>query len=75
MDLFHLHYNQMLNSFEVVADFGGGLDLVFDGKTQIKLELAEDSTVSTVIKLLADKHANHKKEMFAINGQMYIYIN
>ncbi len=30
---FHLDYNQMLNSFEVVADFGGGLDLVFDGKT------------------------------------------
>ena len=61
----------MLKSLEITADFGGGLDLVFDGKTQIKLELAEGSTVSSAIKLLADKHANHKRDMFAINGQMY----
>ena len=60
----------MQNSFIVSVDFGGGLDLVFDGKTELKLELTEGSTVSTVIKQLADKHANHKREMFAINGKM-----
>lgn len=60
----------MQNSFIVTVDFGGGLDLVFDGKTELKLELSEGSTVSSVIKMLASQHANHKREMFAINGQM-----
>lgn len=30
----------MQNSITVNVDFSGGLDLVFDGKTEIKLELA-----------------------------------
>ncbi len=29
------------------------------------------STVGALIKVLADKHANHKREMFAINGLLY----
>ncbi len=57
-------------SLTVSVDFGGGLDLVFDGKTELKLDLPVGSSVSTVIKQLADKHANHKRDMFAINGQM-----
>jgi hypothetical protein len=32
-------YNNMQHSFEVTVDFGGGLDLVFDGKTELKVEL------------------------------------
>jgi hypothetical protein len=51
----------MQNNFEVTVDFGGGLDLVFNGKTELKLELTEGGTVSTVIQLLAEKHANHKR--------------
>lgn len=36
LSYFHL-YNIM--SLTVSVDFGGGLDLVFDGKTELKLEL------------------------------------
>ena len=42
------------------VDFGGGLDLVFDGKTNISLALEEGATVSTAIKALADNHAKTK---------------
>jgi hypothetical protein len=60
----------MQNNITVSADFGGGLDIVFDGKTEIKLEIGLPATVSSVIRELADRHANHKKDMFAINGIM-----
>ena len=43
---------------------------MFDNRSQIKLELPVNSTVDTVIKELADKHANSKKEMFAVKGVM-----
>lgn len=61
----------MQNTIAISVDFGGGLDLVFDGKTDIKLELPESATVQTVITELASKHANHKKDMFAVNNLMY----
>lgn len=51
----------MNNHFEVTVDFSGGLDLVFDGKTEIKLEIPDGSTIQTVIQILFDKYANHKK--------------
>lgn len=46
---------------KVKADFSGGLDLVFDGKTDIKLELKEGSTTADLIRDLANNHANSKK--------------
>lgn len=61
----------MQNTININVDFGGGLDLVFDGKTDLKLELPIEATVQTVISQLANKYANHKKDMFAINDQMY----
>lgn len=64
----------MQNTIAINVDFGGGLDLVFNNKTDIKLELPPNSTVQTVITELASKHANHKKDMFAINNQMYLYV-
>ena len=60
----------MNNNIKVSVDFGGGLDLVFDGKKDIALELPADSTVQTVISELANKHANHKRDMFAANEKM-----
>lgn len=54
----------------VRVDFGGGLDLVFDGKTEIEVMLPLEGTVKDVIIELENKHANHKKDMFAIKGQM-----
>ena len=60
----------MNNSIKVNVDFGGGLDLVFDGKKEILLELAPDSNIQTVITELANKHANAKREMFAVNDKM-----
>lgn len=60
----------MQNTISIQVDFGGGLDLVFDGKTDLKLEVASDATVQTIITELATKYANHKKDMFAINNQM-----
>jgi hypothetical protein len=61
----------MDNNIKVCVDFGGGLDLVFDGKKEITLEIPKDSTVQTVIAELANKHANHKRDMFAVNEKMY----
>lgn len=61
----------MQNTISIAVDFGGGLDLVFDNKREIALTLPAEATVQTVITELANKHANHKKEMFAVNGQMY----
>ena len=62
----------MENNIAVTVDFGGGLDLVFDGKKEIKLSLPKEATVQTVISELACKHANHKREMFAVNEKMYL---
>lgn len=64
----------MDNNIAVNVDFGGGLDLVFDGKKEIKLSLPKDATVQTVITELAAKHANHKREMFAVNDKMYLFL-
>ena len=36
----------------ILADFSGGLDLVFDGKHQIQLTVEENSKVSDIILLL-----------------------
>lgn len=47
--------------FTVKADFSGGLDLVFDGKTEIKVEVPHNATASHLIRLLADHYANSKK--------------
>ncbi len=60
----------MQNTITIHVDFGGGLDLVFDGRKDIVLELPADATVQTVIAELASKHANHKKDMFALNEKM-----
>ena len=64
----------MDNNIAVTVDFGGGLDLVFDGLKEIKLSLPKDATVQTVIAELAGKHANHKREMFAVNEKMYFFL-
>lgn len=60
----------MKGAIVVSADFGGGLDLVFDGKTQIDLVLPPGSSIATVIETLFREHANQKKDMFAVNNQM-----
>lgn len=60
----------MENTITIHVDFAGGLDLVFDNKTELNLELPVGSTVDTVIKELSNKHANYKKEMFAVNAVM-----
>lgn len=59
------------NHITVTADFSGGLDLVFNGKTEIKLTLNSNSTVSDVIAELEKNHANDKKDMFSTQGKMY----
>lgn len=51
----------MQNNIAIHVDFSGGLDLVFDGKTEIDLELQADATISTLIAELSNKYANHKK--------------
>jgi len=51
----------MNNTIKLNVDFGGGLDLVFDGKKEITLELPANATVQTVISELANKHANQKR--------------
>ena len=61
----------MNNSIDVKVDFGGGLDLVFDGKREIALQLPAGATIQTAIAELAGKHANHKREMFAAGESMY----
>lgn len=61
----------MDNNIAIHVDFGGGLDLVFDGHTDLHLTLPPASTLQTLITQLATHHANHKRDMFAINNQMY----
>ena len=39
----------MQSTITIYVDFGGGLDLVFDGRKDIVLELPADATVQTVI--------------------------
>lgn len=51
----------MNESMKVKADFSGGLDLVFDNKSQIILDLEYKATVAHAIKKLADSYANSKK--------------
>ncbi len=60
----------MNNSIAINVDFGGGLDLVFNNKTELTLTLPPESTIQSVITELATHHANHKKDMFAVNNQM-----
>ena len=57
-------------TINVIADFSGGLDLVFDGKAEIQLQMNENAKVSDVILLLETKHANDKKDMFSNQGKM-----
>lgn len=40
-------------TIKVKADFSGGLDLVFDGKTEIALQVKPGTTVAEAIKVLA----------------------
>ena len=51
----------MDKTIKVKADFSGGLDLVFDGKNEILLEVKEGNTTADLIKILAEIHANSKK--------------
>lgn len=63
------------SNIKVKADFSGGLDLVFDGKTEITLQVKPGTTVGEIIKILGNEHANAKKEMFCLNDKMYQYHN
>ena len=60
----------MDNTLTLTVDFGGGLDLVFDFRKEIVLQLPQPATVQSVISELASKHANAKREMFAVNDKM-----
>ena len=57
----------MDSNIKVKADFSGGLDLVFDGKTEIALTVKEGNTIANLIRILAEEHANSKKEMFYLS--------
>ena len=60
----------MDGNIKVKADFSGGLDLVFDGKTEIALSVKEGNTIANLIRILAEEHANSKKEMFYLSEKM-----
>lgn len=62
----------MATEIKVKADFSGGLDLVFDGKTEITLVLPQGTTVEKLIELLSTQHANSKRDMFTLNNKMYL---
>lgn len=62
----------MATEIKVKADFSGGLDLVFDGKTEITLVVPQGTTVEKLIELLSTQHANSKRDMFTLNNKMYL---
>lgn len=53
---------------KVKIEFSGGLELMFDKKKNIDLEIKDDAILSDVIEELRANHLKEKEEMFIQNG-------
>lgn len=53
---------------KVKIEFSGGLELMFDKKKNIDLEMKDDAILSDVIEELRANHLKEKEEMFIQNG-------
>ena len=53
---------------KVKIEFSGGLELMFDKKKNIDLEMKDDAILSDVIEELRKNHLKDKEEMFIQNG-------
>ena len=53
---------------KVKIEFSGGLELMFDKKKNIDLEMKDDAILSDVIEELRKNHLKEKEEMFIQNG-------
>lgn len=60
-----MHSDEM----QVHIDLSGGLDLVFDGRTQLSLSAPANCRLEEIVMLLAGQ-ANTKRDMFVSNGRM-----
>jgi len=49
---------------KVKIEFSGGLELMFDKKKNIDLEMKDDAILSDVIEELRKNHLKEKEEMF-----------
>ena len=49
---------------KIKIEFSGGLELMFDKKKNIDIELKDDSILSDVIEELRKNHLHEKEEMF-----------
>ena len=49
---------------KIKIEFSGGLELMFDKKKNIDIELKDDSILSDVIEELRKNHLKEKEEMF-----------
>ena len=53
---------------KVKIEFSGGLELMFDKKKTIDIEIKDDAILSDVIEELRKNHLKEKEEMFIQNG-------
>ena len=53
---------------KVKIEFSGGLELMFDKKKIIDIEIKDDAILSDVIEELRKNHLKEKEEMFIQNG-------
>ena len=53
---------------KVKIEFSGGLELMFEKKKNIDLDMKDDAILSDVIEELRKNHLKEKEEMFIQNG-------
>ena len=53
---------------KITCEFAGGLQVLFEDKTNLKLEIPENSDISALIKIIVENHVKRTPELFVIPG-------
>ena len=55
---------------QIIVEFGGGLDLLFANRKQIRLEAPADSTMQWLMEHLRDRELSDRPELFMSGNRM-----
>lgn len=55
---------------KIRVEFSGGLELLFDNKKNLELEVSEGTTVGQLIVILKDQHLKEHPELFYVGDSL-----
>jgi ubiquitin related modifier 1 len=58
------------NNINVTVEFSGGLELLFDNKKNLALEVPEGTNVEQLIVILKDQHLKEHPELFYVESSL-----